>query len=789
MSNNKNDDRYDEFTQFETLHQYGERSARNEIKIARPKSINEKPSNVNQPDKKQSGVLSGFKEFFMSAATSFDEPNDNIARWVGWQEKHTVHDRVITKGFYYLSENESGEFGQENPSEVIQSKDVALSQTLPYSLDCYKDDSLSYWPSYSKLSVRCRGVYLDWLASPRDNSKTPLGYVFIYFSGLEYRIINDQKSVSDVEFIAIYKELVRLYNTYGNNYSFANFSAKFASYMRALRPNLINSYDINRTQETRNIIAAVESSIELQIAKKIRDGQSIAPKLALSWVKRSNQFSTTTVHKRMGYEFEFLFNNTFNAEFPNGLELQSNGSSLSRVYEPSNYSISKTSFPFSGLPNPDTYIIPFRKLMGIAERSSAELSAASRYLGNSTNNHKSLEFIALLPLALITHKAANNDSMMNGLKEWAYRVIARDGGLTTTTELWSKIKKPLINNGETVAGYDKSFQKESRLMGVLLEALGYGIAPDKRYHEEDMSRFESVVLFKGWHVDDIFVGPSYYDAKSIISLACVIAKTNEDNEIDSIKKIDVFNTSGAIMACIDKHLDITEYEMSSLKAYTLWRLTNNNSKVQLKPKKNHFRTMTDIDAANLIIEAAFSDANFNKHRINKAQKVYVYLGGSNTGLPSMIHRLQTSGSIAGEDKSSRGVLDFSKLKEYESETKNSANILHTVFAGEPVIEPVNHSDRAVSEAANQIDTQATDEYQSNDGLDNVHKQLYQALIQKEVWSRDEVAVMCKELNLMLSGAIEAINDWSFDRIDEAVIEEDSEITIDIESVEELNKLN
>ncbi len=799
MSNNKNDDRYDEFTQFDTLQQYGERRLRNEIKIARPKPISEKPLNTKPPAKKSSSILSGFKEFFMNAATSTNVVDDHVSSegvWVGWQEKATVHDRSIDGGFFYLAESHSGAFGQDNPSEVVLDKDAAISQSLPYALDCYKDDSLSYWPSYSKLSVRCRGVYLDWLASSRNNTQIPLGYVFIYFSGLEYRVINEHKSINDDEFITIYKEVVRLYNTYGSNYSFANFSANFASYMRALRPELIKSYDSNRIQETSGIINKAESGVELQISKKIRDDEPITPSLALAWVKRSTQFSTTTVHKRMESEFEFLFTDSFNKEFPNGLILKNNGSSLSRVYDPSNYAITKTSFPFSALPNPQTYTIPFRKLIGIAERSSAALAAASRYLGKNDNNHKSLDFIALLPQPLIAHKAANNDTMMDGLKDWAYRVVARDGGLTTTTELWAKIKSPLINNSETAAADDKSFQKDSRAMSVLLEALGYGVAPDKRYHDEDMNRFESIVLFKSWHEDDIFVGPSYYDAKSIIALACVIAKTNDDtpNETDNLTQIDVFGTAAAIMACIDKHLDITEYEMSSLSAYALWRLTNNNSKVQLKPKKDHFRSVTSLEAANLIIEAAFSDTNFNKHRINKAQKVFVYLGGSKGGLPSIIHRLQTSGSIAGEEPSGGAALDFDKLKQYENETKNSAQMLNTVFSddSETSIEPVVNSDKAATmtpiETPKQTDTAVLNEAQ-DDGLDSAHRQLYQTLIQKEVWSRDEVAEMCKALNLMLSGAIETINDWSFDRIDEAVIEEDSEITVDIESVEELNKLN
>ncbi|WP_226859407.1 MULTISPECIES: TerB N-terminal domain-containing protein [Enterobacter] len=32
------------------------------------------------------------------------------------------------------------------------------------------DELLGYWPSFATLSPRCRGAYLDWLASDRNNS-------------------------------------------------------------------------------------------------------------------------------------------------------------------------------------------------------------------------------------------------------------------------------------------------------------------------------------------------------------------------------------------------------------------------------------------------------------------------------------------------------------------------------------------------------------------------------------------------------------------------------------------
>jgi len=74
------------------------------------------------------------------------------------------------------------------------------------------------------------------------------------------------------------------------------------------------------------------------------------------------------------------------------------------------------------------------------------------------------------------------------------------------------------------------------------------------------------------------------------------------------------------------------------------------------------------------------------------------------------------------------------------------------------------------------------------GLDEPHNKLFEKLCTKEQWSRNEVAECCTELNLMIDGAIETINDWSFDLVDAPVIEDDGDIYVDQEIVEEIREL-
>src|SRR5439155_27360442 len=52
---------------------------------------------------------------------------------------------------------------------------------------------LSYWPSYSTLTSDQRARYLDWMAGGRRDSNVDIGYAFIFFYGLERRVLVDNQ--------------------------------------------------------------------------------------------------------------------------------------------------------------------------------------------------------------------------------------------------------------------------------------------------------------------------------------------------------------------------------------------------------------------------------------------------------------------------------------------------------------------------------------------------------------------------------------------------------------------
>jgi hypothetical protein len=63
------------------------------------------------------------------------------------------------------------------------------------------------------------------------------------------------------------------------------------------------------------------------------------------------------------------------------------------------------------------------------------------------------------------------------------------------------------------------------------------------------------------------------------------------------------------------------------------------------------------------------------------------------------------------------------------------------------------------------------------GLDGPHTELLELLELRGAMSRSEFDRHAREMRLLPDGAIERINDWSFDRFDEALIEDGDEIAV------------
>ena len=136
------------------------------------------------------------------------------SKWYGNGSVIEIQGYKIANPLIYVTNSR-----KESPACHIIPKKLKVSNAENY-------DHIGYWPSYSKLNASQRGNFLRWLSEGKNNTEVDIGYVFIYFYGLEYRVLKENK---DLELIG--HEIVRLWKCYASNRSFQQYSEGLLAYI------------------------------------------------------------------------------------------------------------------------------------------------------------------------------------------------------------------------------------------------------------------------------------------------------------------------------------------------------------------------------------------------------------------------------------------------------------------------------------------------------------------------------------------------------------------------------
>ncbi|MEZ8484217.1 TerB N-terminal domain-containing protein [Vibrio splendidus] len=682
--------------------------------------------------------------------TSFgNEPtrskNTSEGRWLGEKEVLVINGRNITKGFFYFGGVLNGLNGYGLEPSLVD-KDRPASEVNDCDFE-YQDDSLGYWPSYATLSKECRGLYLDWLASDRTNEDISIGYVFIYFYGFERRIIEDisETKVSDVEFLAIFNEITRLLGIYGVNRSFRSYSSGLLELMYFLRKNVIDDAGV-KAPESNNSLA-----FKFRLAKNVQSGVALQSELALEWLKDTGEYSLKAPARRCEDEFAKLFKLKFDNKFPEGFSVKPNKTKLKLTFRAASNAIPVSEIDAGDLPDPSILKGPIKKLIPIADECTEQLNAYSRYLAKSNTSRHDVAALLLLPNELVTEIRS---PVIERFKSWSMAVINENNGLTSVKEFWKHLDMPLPK---------ATNKKENELIISLASKVDVGVAPDFRFHQSNVKLDGNLVLFTPGHGKFFEPSRSYYQVATALRLGAIVATIDgrvDDSEMQVLKRL------------IDSDDSLSPGEKTSLHAYLKWRLNSPVNMVGLKARVESLKDDEIEFVKKIIVSIALADGSVEVSEVRQLEKLYTAIGLDKSQVSSDIHKLTSNdvhkaqnGTSTNTDLNSFSI-DKAVLAMHENDTKSAKSMLESIFIEEePKIEV---------------------EFQGhNDGLDDAHKAVYNILVTKEQWSRNEAQSIFSEHKLMIDGAIETINDWSFDMVDAPVLEQDDDIFIDLEIVDEL----
>ncbi|EKN6252894.1 TPA: TerB N-terminal domain-containing protein [Yersinia enterocolitica] len=676
-----------------------------------------------------------------------------LARWVLPGEVTTVGGVKITDGNFYFGQlmkpagqSMSGYYDDGSEASLI---DDTL-KIYPKSY-LYEDNSLGYWPSYSSLSPDARGAYLSWLASDRHDASCPVGYVFIYLYGLERKVLVDSRdnNTSGAEFRTLFNEVCRLRSVFIENRSFRNYSSQLLEAMSILRPDVDLVDDLDRDLSFSNGML-----FKLALAKAVDAGVPVSADLALTWVTNHTEYSLRTPARRCAKEFAALFKQRYTLKYGEGMVVKPNKTRLRLDYTPASPSLRGVRLPVPDLPDPSALKGPVQKIMTLADICTDELDAYSRYLGRKGTSENDTAAIMLLPVEIINESAGK---VLSTFKRWADEVIASRKGLTTVADLWAYMgaKCPTKIN-----------KKEADLMQAFALKMGYCIAPDPLYHHVKAEADGALVLFSAGERTRLSPSPGFISAVMTLRLGSMVALT--DDSLDQAEQKVLENA-------IDHNSGFSEDEKRSLHAYLTWQLHTPANMTGMKNRIALLSVMEKLAVGKVIVGVACSDGRIEPAEIKQLEKIYLSLGLDPSTISGNIHQHSTAevtplSSASASPETAEFTLDSSVLARHESATDDVRKLLSAIFTDE---EPEFRESDPVA---------GTQER----GLDSAHTQLYRRLLEKEQWPRKEATELCENLNLMLSGALEVINDWSYAVVDAPVLDDaDDDIWVDQEIAKEL----
>lgn len=685
------------------------------------------------------------------------------AHWYAYGQRVVVKNYDIPGGLLYVgtylpdAENRGNEASLINPN-----LDVSVGE--PW----LNGDAVGYSPKYESLLPMCRGGYLKWLATGRAIPQTCIGYVLLFFFGLERRFFYDSKTIAIVkeERDAIIYEVQRLLSIYQEDNTFKHYANKFL-----LFANIINQNQLYLPENIESLKSSDSVVVELALSSIMARKQPLSAHLALLWLSVHPDYSVKTPARRAPKEFQELFKIRYQEKFQDGLFISPINATINLQYKYASPSLDGSyNYKRPDLTNPFNSKRTLNKINAVAEECASELDAYSRSLGRKSVTSGSFASWSQLPTELIL-----TFPKVKEIKAYLENKCQKALELTTFKEL------------QNVLGMEwqpQCTKKDAEIVAEFMERLGYGLMPDVRYYGQKPDPNGSVVIFPQGHGPKFIPSQTFLVASVFIKLGSIIAQSDGKVSKDEEVLLEDF---------IDKTQLLTPTEKNSLSAYLFWNLNTPQSPSGLKQKLPLLDQGARESLTRIMLSIAQADGKVDIKETRELEKIYALLGFDKgkvkSDLATYFASLKSQAAPDTPVKALEGeatvaplspspvVLNDELLRISEHETREVQKVLGTIFS-----DPEEDAPTPKDAAPASKDGGLT-------GLDDPHKNLVLKLKSKSHWERDELKAFCEKEHLMLDGAMEVINEWSFQKASAPLIEDGDPIFFDIDLFKEIENGN
>jgi tellurite resistance protein len=680
---------------------------------------------------------------------------------------------TLDGGMIYVGKDVAPVGGWEPCEPALINTSLSVSRRSPDRAG----NGMTYWPSYSRIPGDCRAAYLQWLAGGRSDPDACIGYVFLFFYGLERRLLFDLRHLPERQDEApgLLQEIERLLGIYGANRSFRGYATSLVQTGRALWEG---GAAYERSPSFTSGGGELPVDVRLAVGQLVADGKPIPGDWALAWVIGHPETRLRSPARRCREEFRELFLRRFAERFGDGMASKPNQRRLRVSYHAASASFGGgVEIPFESVPDVATLSRPLRPLREIAEAASLELESYSRFIGRNPEGAGSLQALALLPQELAQRHQSPETKEFGS---WMESLLAdRERAIATGSDVMGHWE---------CASEDRIAKAEMGSFAQLLESFGYGIEPDPRFGGGAVGSQQKVVLFRLGPDRASAASPAYRAAALLLHLAAAVAAS--DREVSEEEK-------RHLEAHLERSMGFGDAEIRRLRAHLHWLLV---TEVNLRGLKRRVDEVGEADRnrlAQFAVAIAGADGLIDHEEVKTLSKIYRLLGlepnqaygdihsltaqvGSRPATspvtvrpaeavePGYAIRRPPQPAAAPEGGSFR--LDMDRVERTLANTAVVSNILSNVFEDADESE-ANMPGPAAGDAAGVA------------GLDAAHSALLRALAGRAELARDDFEELADELPLLADGAFETLNEAAFERLECPLLEGDDPIMVDLQTLE------
>jgi tellurite resistance protein len=730
-------------------------------KAAEPSNSDAKPSSqaYAAPARRERPDLSIQAKSTEQSGYSIPAPPKDFAgpgAWVPYGKSVEVAGFTIAGGMLYVGAKRGPSHGETEPALIDPKKPVSRNR------GDFTERLTNYWPSYSEITPEARRAYLRWLAEGKCHPGADLGFVFLYFYGLERRAVRDV--ASDPAAVAdrphIIAELKRLLEIYGQKSgSFRGYAGNLLQLLElADFPSKLYESAVPDTPPSYDL----PYHLRLALGQAAMDGVPIPTHVALGWAEQDPGVTRRLPVTRCKAEFRALFEEKYRDLHGDGIKLTANRTKLKLSYRPASAAFrgaGEVNLRFGDIPDVTALTAPVKKLQAVVDACADELDSYSRFLGRNPERRESLEAVLQLPVQL--------------WPESSRQVLA-----TLKTRVADSL---VIMKFQDLAGAFKAAEnltKEKVLaLASALETSNVCMEPDVLAGAKPPKSEDDVILFHSEPASIESRRAAAYKAATItVELAAGVAAADGDFSASELRHLTTH---------VESWVHLPAPLRQRLKARIRLLTVAPVSLASLKKKIEPLALATREAIASFSATMVQADGKVTPDEVKYLEKLYKLLSVDTQKMYSAIHMAATSDSpsIVASAVPTAGVsLDAARITALQKDSEKVSALLANIFTEEePVITPPGPD----------LVEELSSEHSSGESrilsLDESHSAFARMLVSRPSWLRNELNDVALDLDVMLDGALERVNEAALDAHDMAFTEGDDPIEVNPEIIEKINQ--